>query len=192
MTISWQFGRVADSCVNSWCFVGSPTSLRSVVLGVGTYTAFLLHRATVWYSGMPLHTLQPGIRGSVGVGPKLERVSCASLYSCGNCVNGRSNHDVYLLSLCCVFFLCVVSQALDAVWTILVRACPCIYSDVECIGFGRLLSFCWRRRCDLATKTAFCPSHVQQRCADPHWNSYSLVLCASWPLRLCSPMAPNA
>ena len=119
---------------------------------------------------MPLHTLQPGIRGSVGVGPKLERVSCAPLYSCGNCVNGRSNHDGYLLSLCCVFFLCVVSQALDTVWTILVRACPCIYSDVEYIGFGRCVCcpFAGAGAVTLATKTAFCPFHVQQRCADPH------------------------
>ena len=118
----------------SWRFVGSPTSLCSVMLAVGKYTAFLLHRTTVWYSEMPLQTLQPGIRGSVGVEPKLERVSCASLCSCGNCGNGRSNHGGYLLSLCCVFSLCVDSYALDAVWTILVRVCPKIYSDVEYIA----------------------------------------------------------
>ena len=141
----------------------------------GNVHSFLLHRATVWYSGMPLHTLQPGMRGSVGVGPKLERVSCASLYSCGNCVNGRSNHGGSLLSLCCVFLLCVDSQALDAVWTVLVCVCPCIYSDVEYIGFGHwvwslcLLSFCWRRRCDLGDQdsilsiscaTALCHPHL--------------------------------
>ena len=88
----------------------------------------------------------------------------------GNYVNGRSNHGGYLLSLFCVFFLFVDSKALVAVRTSLVRVCPCIYCDVEYIGFGRCVwcLFSGAGAATCATKTASCPSHVQQRFTDPH------------------------
>ena len=47
------------------------------------------------------------------------------------------------------------------------RVCPCIYCDVEYIGFGRCVCclFSGAGAATYATKT---PSHVQQRCTDPH------------------------
>ena len=106
-----------------------------------------------------------------------------------NYVNGRSNHGGYLLSLFCVFFLFVDSKALDAVWTILVRVCPCIYCDVEYIGFGRCVwcLFSGAGAATCATKTASCPSHVQQRCTDP--NLKQLIISSVYILAVALELA---
>ena len=127
------FGTI-DSCVLFSLVFGGFLDLleQRVLLAVGyvqSETAAQIIRVDT-HSGVSLRALQPDIRGSVGVEPKLERDRSAFM---------RSFKWICVLVTCChfsVFFLLSIrkrSLLCGRFWFVI---CPCINCDVEYIGFG--------------------------------------------------------